>query len=241
MKTRLLLEAALEQQPVLHYTSIDISSEFLRDSCLRLLKTYPLLRVTGLAAEYADALPALPEIEGPRLFLFLGSNIGNFTPKEATNFLARLRSVMNREDRLLLGIDLIKDRRVLEAAYNDSAGVTAQFNKNLLRRINKELGANFNLDGFQHHAPFVEGQARIEMRLVSLREQTVMVDAVETEYHFDAGEIIHTENSHKYTLDSLARLCQPAGLRIQSCWKDEYGRFATVLLRPSACYGNTEL
>ena len=240
-KTRLLLEAALKQQATLHYTAIDISGDFLRASCLDLLGAYPALSITGLATEYGDALRVLPETEGPRLFLFLGSNIGNFTGEEATGFLARLRAVMRREDRLLLGIDLVKDRTVLEAAYNDPAGVTAQFNKNLLRRINLELGANFRPDDFQHHAPFVEDQSRIEMRLVSALDQEVTIDAVETTYRFAAGEIVHTENSHKYTLDSAARLCQPAGLRIQSRWKDERDWFAELLLRPSACYGEGNL
>lgn len=237
-KTRLLLEATLKQQTNLHYTAIDISGDFLRASCLDLLQAYPLLSITGIATEYGDALRVLPNHDGPRLFLFLGSNIGNFTGEEATQFLARLKAVMRREDRLLLGIDLVKDRAILEAAYNDAAGVTSRFNKNLLERINLELGADFNPDAFQHHAPFVADQSRIEMRLVSTREQAVTIDAVETTYHFAAGEIVHTENSHKYTLDSAARMCQPAGLRIQSCWKDERHWFAELLLRPSACYGD---
>lgn len=238
-KTRLLIEAALRQQPHLDYVPIDISGDFLRLSCLNLLNDYPDLSVTGLAAEYNDAMRALPEElpqsgqSNPRLFLFLGSNIGNFEREEATAFLARLRGCMLPQDRLLLGVDLAKDRSVLEAAYNDSAGVTAQFNKNLLRRINYELTADFDLDGFSHHAPFVNEHSRIEMHLISEREQTVTIDYLELAFNFAAGEVIHTENSHKYTNDSFAALCRPAGLSIQRAWKDPNNWFALMLLEPT--------
>ncbi len=235
VKTRLLIEAALRQQPKLTYVPIDISGDFLRESCLTLLEDYPALCVTGLAAEYSDAMQALPEEdlgEGTRLFLFLGSNIGNFTHDEATRFLGRLRAVMRPQDRLLLGVDLVKDRSVLEAAYNDSAGVTAAFNKNLLWRINQELDADFELDCFAHHAPFVEEHSRIEMHLISERAQTVTIDYLELSISFEEGEVIHTENSHKYTPDSFERLCQPAGLHIHQVWTDEREWFSMMLLEP---------
>lgn len=235
VKTRLLIEAALGQQSTLTYVPIDISGDFLRESCLTLLTDYPALFVAGLAAEYNDAMTALPEEElgeGTRLFLFLGSNIGNFTHAEATAFLARIRSIMRPQDRLLLGVDLVKERSVLEAAYNDAAGVTAEFNKNLLRRINVELEANFDLDGFRHHAPFVEHEARIEMHLVSERHQTVTSRFLELSFSFDEGETIHTENSHKYTRDSLERLSRPAGLHVGDSWTDDRHWFSLMLLEP---------
>ena len=235
IKTRLLIQSALAQQPALTYVPIDISGDFLRASCLELLDDYPQLRVSGIAAEYSDALRVLPDPEGPRLFLFLGSNIGNFANDEAQAFLARLRDVMRPADRLLLGVDLVKDRAVLRAAYNDASGVTAQFNKNLLTHINRELTADFDLDQFTHDAPFVEDGSRIEMRLVSRRDQTVTIEYLDMTFDIAAGEIIHTENSHKYTLDSVSRLCGPAGLELQSCWTDDREWFAELLLTPKTC------
>ena len=231
-KTRLLIEAAIRQQATTTYVPIDISGDFLRASCLNLLHEYPSLAVTGVAAEYSDAIRALPDPTGPRLFLFLGSNIGNFEADEATAFLAQLRAGMLPNDRLLIGVDLVKDPNVLEAAYNDAAGVTGEFNKNLLRRINRELRADFDPDGFAHHAPFVPEHARIEMHLVSQREQTVHIEELELDFDFAAGEIVHTENSHKYTPESFANLCAPAGLTIQARWTDANEWFAELLLRP---------
>ena len=231
-KTRLLIEAAMDQQDTTTYVPIDISGDFLHASCLSLLQDYPSLAVTGLAAEYSESLRVLPDPDGPRLFLFLGSNIGNFEQDEACAFLAGLRAAMLPNDRLLIGVDLVKDIAVLEAAYNDAAGVTGEFNKNLLRRINRELIGDFDLDGFAHHAPFVQEHARIEMHLVSKFDQTVNLNELDLRFDFAAGEIVHTENSHKYTLESFARLCAPAGLEIQARWTDENNWFAELLLRP---------
>lgn len=233
-KTRLLLEAALKRQPSLHYVPVDISAQFLRETCLMLLAEYPRLSVTGIAAEYNDSVDALPTHDGPRLLLFLGSNIGNFQRDEATAFLTRIRQAMQPEDRLLVGVDLVKDRRVLTAAYNDAQGITAAFNKNLLARINRELRGEFDQDAFDHDAPFVEAASRIEMWLISRREQTVRVPEIERVFHFAQGEGIHTENSHKYTLASFAALCAPAGLDVQETWTDDRHWFAHFLLRPTA-------
>jgi dimethylhistidine N-methyltransferase len=231
-KTRILLDAVLDRQRRLHYTPIDISSEFLRASALSLLAAYDRLFVTALAAEYNDAIPLLPGHDGPRLILFLGSNIGNFEHEEAVGFLARIRRQMQKRDRILIGVDLVKERRILEAAYNDAAGVTEAFNKNLLLRVNRELGANFDPDRWEHAAPFVEEASRIEMRLVSPNRQAVFFGAFEQKVSFEEGEFIHTENSHKYTLASFAALCAAAGLGIQERWLDERKRFAVMLLKP---------
>lgn len=231
-KTRLLMDALLARQDRLHYVPIDISREFLRASALTLLSEYDRLTVTAVAAEYDDSLPALPSHAGPRLFLFLGSNIGNFTHLEAIDFLARLRQRMQSQDRLLIGVDLRKDPAIIEAAYNDALGVTAAFNKNLLARINAELGADFDLDRFEHAAPFVAAESRIEMRLISRCRQTVRLPSVDKKFAFEAGEFIHTENSHKYTLAGFAALCKDACLEIQNDWLDPQAWFAVVLLRP---------
>ena len=231
LKTRLLINAALDCQRHLHYTSVDISSDFLRRSSLSLLNEYERLSITAIAAEYNDAIPILPHHEGPRLILFLGSNIGNFDSEEAVAFLRRIGHQMNREDRLLIGFDLLKELSIIEAAYNDAAGVTAAFNKNLLARINRELGGAFVLDDFEHAAPFVEDRARIEMRLISRCHQSAYISTPEQAFHFEADEYIHTENSHKYTIESFAGICHAAGLEIQAQWLDERAWFAVALLR----------
>jgi L-histidine Nalpha-methyltransferase len=233
-KTRLLLAAALRRQSALHYTPIDISGEFLRSSAVRLLADFPRLDVTAIAAEYHDGIAALPRAGVPRLILFLGSSIGNFTRDEASAFLAHVRESMRPEDRLLVGIDLLKERATIEAAYNDSLGVTAAFNRNLLTRVNRELGADILLDAFAHSAPFVEQHARIEMHLVCRRAHRAYVGAVDMHFQFHRGETIHTENSHKYSLGGFASLCHGAGLDVQRHWTDAREWFALLLVKPSA-------
>jgi dimethylhistidine N-methyltransferase len=230
-KTRLLLEAALAQQRHLHYVPIDISADFLRASALSLLDEYDRLTVTAIAGEYQEGIAALPDHDQPRLILFLGSSIGNFTRVESVDFLRHVRQQMQSQDRLLVGIDLRKDRRVIEAAYNDSEGVTAQFNRNLLIRINRELGGDFNLNAIAHHAPFVEAESRIEMRLISKRRQAVRVAAIDQTITLEQGEYIHTENSHKYSLSGFDTLCRKAGLTIQDLWQDDREWFAVLLLK----------
>ena len=231
-KTRLLLSAALERQSGLHYVPIDISGNFLRQSAEILLKDYARLRITAIAAEYADAGAVVPNHDGPRLFLFLGSNIGNFDRDGAVSFLKNVRQVMQPRDRILLGVDLLKDSAIIEAAYNDRQGVTAKFNKNLLVRINAELDADFDLDAFEHSAPFVEEHDRIEMRLVSKKAQEVRIGALNQTHRFEEGEYIHTENSHKHCPNQFRLLCRAAGLEIQEQWRDARDWFSVLLLRP---------
>ncbi len=231
-KTRFLLDALLKQQTALHYTSIDISRDFLRESAQTLLSDYPQLKVTALAAEYHAAIKYLPPSKMPRLFLFLGSNLGNFETTEAVGFLQQLRGAMQPHDRLLLGVDLVKDQQTLEAAYNDKQGITAAFNKNLLHRINRELDADFDTAQFTHLASFVADHSRIEMHLVSKKAQSVHIKALRQTFSFRAGESIHTENSHKYTRRSIAELCAQAGLAIQDSLMDSEQRFAALPVRP---------
>jgi L-histidine N-alpha-methyltransferase len=233
-KTRLLLDAALSQQRRLHYMPIDISGDFLRASALSLLTEYDRLSVTAIAAEYHDGIAALPDHDLARLILFLGSSIGNFTREEAIDFLSHVRQQMLPKDRLLIGIDLLKDRQVIEAAYNDADGVTARFNKNLMVRVNRELSGDFDLSAIVHHAPFVESESRIEMRLISKRRQRAKIEALEMEFTLEQEEFIHTENSHKYSLAGFASLCRQAGLTLQGRWLDEREWFALLLLQPMA-------
>jgi len=231
-KTRLLMDALLARQKHLHYLPIDISRDFLYHCSRTLLTEYPHLSITAIAGEYNDAIDALPSAGGPRLFLFLGSNIGNFERHEAVAFLRRMRHAMKPDDRLLLGVDLVKERSVLEAAYNDAAEVTAAFNKNLLRRCNHELDADFDLAQFDHYAPFIPAESRIEMRLISRCDQTVTLGATGETFHFRAGEFLHTEYSHKYTLSDVYTLCHQAGLETMACRQDERGWFNVSLLAP---------
>lgn len=232
-KTRLLIETALAEQSTLDYAPIDISGEFLLQTANKLLDRYSNLRVTALAAEYRDAVEKIPQPAGPRLFLFLGSNLGNFTSDESVEFLGDIARIAKPQDRILLGLDLKKDRRILEAAYNDSQGVTAEFNKNILRRINVELGGEFDLDAFEHRAPYSTRYARIEMLLVSMAKQSVAVGALGKRFEFAKGETLHTEYSHKYTPRNFAPIARAAGLDVERRWNDDDGWFSLVLLRRS--------
>ncbi|MDE0504589.1 MAG: L-histidine N(alpha)-methyltransferase, partial [Candidatus Poribacteria bacterium] len=232
IKTRLLINAALKRQKHLHYIPVDISSSFLKASSHALLGQIDELSITAIAAEYADALPIIPAPKEPRLFLFIGSNIGNFNRAEAVSFMTKIRKRMDSKDRLLISFDLVKASHILEAAYNDAAGVTAAFNKNLLARINRELGATFSISEFDHFAPFVQEHSRIEMRLISKCPQYVYINNLQREFSFEQGEYIHTEDSHKYTFQSFAEICRAAGLEIQNQWLDKQKWFAVALLKP---------
>ena len=231
-KTRLLLDALFARQSTLRYVPIDISRAFLRESAETLLREYPGLDVTALAGEYFDAAAALPAADGPRLILFLGSNIGNLPHEDAIRFLRLIRRGMKPHDRILVGTDRVKDRTILERAYDDTQGVTARFNLNLLARINREIGGTFDLARFRHAAPYDERRERIEMRLVSVGAQTARIDDLDTDFSFEDGEAIVTEWSQKYTPESFAALCAPAGLEIAASWSDEREWFTQWLLKP---------
>jgi dimethylhistidine N-methyltransferase len=191
------------------------------------------LEIVAVAAEYHEGLRHLRnESDRPRLILWLGSNVGNFTRAEAATFLRRIRDTMTPADRMLVGVDLRKDRAVLEAAYDDSAGVTAAFNLNLLTRINHELDGNFDLSAFRHRAVYNQDLGRIEMYLVSTRTQSVTIGRVGFTVGFAAGETVHTENSYKYTRAEIAAVAAAAGLQSQCFWQDAAGRFSLHLLAP---------
>jgi L-histidine Nalpha-methyltransferase len=228
-KTRLLIEALLACQPELHYVPVDISSAALEASAQELLGTYPALRITAYASDYSGALEVLPRTDCRRLALFLGSNIGNFDHPEALLFLLGLRAALRPGDALLLGADLKKSRAVLEAAYDDSLGVTAAFNLNVLARLDRELGADFDIRRFAHRAFYNEALERVEMHLVSLVEQTVHIRDLGLDVRFAEGETIHTENSYKYDLEGLTRLAEKAGFERTRTWLDGERRFSSSL------------
>lgn len=229
VRTRLLLEALSPGRRV-RYVPIDICRPVLEQSAADLLKRFGTLEIVAIAAEYHQGLRYLAsESDRPRLILWLGSNIGNFPRAEAATFLRRLRDTMTPADRMLIGIDLRKDRAALEAAYDDAAGVTAAFNGNLLARINHGLSGDFDLSAFQHRAIYNEDLGRIEMYLVSTRTQSVTIGRIELTVTFEAGEAIHTENSYKYSLAEINALATAAGLQEQCSWQDAADRFSLYL------------
>ena len=226
VKVRLLLDALVAPAA---YVPIDISREQLARVARELRAEYPNVAVVPLAADYTSQidLPALPP-GSRRLAFFPGSTIGNFHPTEAAAFLSRIRRTVGASGALVLGVDRRKDAATLDAAYDDAAGVTAAFNRNLLARLNRELGADFDLERFSHRAFFNEGASRVEMHLVSLGEQTVHVGGAEI--HFAHGESIWTESSYKYDERRLEELVSAAGLRIDRLWTDDGDRFWVAML-----------
>jgi dimethylhistidine N-methyltransferase len=229
-KTRLLIDAMLRRHGGLRYVPVDISRNMLEASALDLLDRYEALEIRAIASEYEVGLRHLRgESDAPKLIAWLGSTIGNLTRDEGAAFLGTVRAAMSPGDRLLVGIDLRKDRAVLEAAYDDSAGVTARFNLNLLERINRELGGHFDLANFAHRAVYDEVSGRVEMHLVSTREQRVSIEELGFEVEFGAQETIHTENSHKYDQAEIDALAASAGLRRDSEWLDARGYFSLNL------------
>ena len=230
-KTRKIIEAMIRRRGQLLFVPIDISVSALKDSSEALLGSYPELRIHAYAAEYFQALESLPSLgRPPVLVLFLGSNIGNFEPDEALNFLRAIRRVLRPKDALLLGADLKKDRAVLEAAYNDPLGVTRAFIVNELERINRELDANFDLWAFGLRSFYNEKVGRVEVYLESLSNQAVEIRDLDLSLHFGVGERIHMENAYKFDLDDLNRLAADTGFSLERTWLDKGKRFSSNLL-----------
>jgi L-histidine N-alpha-methyltransferase len=230
-KTRLIIEALLRKQREVTFVPVDISATALESSSRILLQSYPGLKIEAYAADYFAALAELgKKARGRRLALFLGSNISNFDPPEALKFLTRLREVLSSGDGLLLGADLKKDKATLEAAYNDALGVTAAFNLNVLARINRELGGEFNLRAFEHRAFYNDEAGRVEIYIESKSDQTVVIKELGIKAHFSSGELIHTENSYKYGLNEIATMAAATGFDAARTWLDSQKRFSSNLL-----------
>jgi len=226
-KARLLIDAA---PAVAAYVPVDISAQWLAEEAARLRRDYPQLAVLPVAADFTQAFRLPAALAGlPRAGFFPGSTIGNFEPHQATAFLHHAARILDKDAILIVGVDLVKDVEVLTAAYNDAAGVTAAFNLNLLARINRELGADFDLTAFSHQAFFNRERSRIEMHLASRRDQRVAVCGRVIE--FRECETIHTENSYKYTPDSFAALTRRAGWTPLESWTDADGYFLVQALR----------
>lgn len=230
-KTRLVIEALLREQNELLFMPVDISASALESSSRILLQSYPRLSIEAYAADYFAGLAELRKTDrGRTLALFLGSNISNFDPEEAIRFLKAMRRVLRKGDALLLGADLKKDRSVLEAAYNDALCVTSAFNLNVLARINRELGGNFELRAFKHHAFYNEHLGRIEIYIQSLMNQRVRIEKLNLEVEFSVGELIHTENSYKYDQLGIEELATTTGFTRTRTWLDSRERFSSNLL-----------
>jgi dimethylhistidine N-methyltransferase len=227
LKTRILLDAAPQ---IAAYVPIDISRDALAEAARSLGRDYPDLQVAPLAEDFTTALRLPSEAAArPILGFFPGSTIGNFAPDEARGFLARARHLLGVGARFLVGVDLVKPQAELVAAYDDALGVTAAFNKNLLVRINRELGGDFDPESFAHRARWNGAESRIEMHLESLRDQEV--EAAGRRFRFAAGETLHTENSYKFTLEGFSRLAESAGWRAERWWASAHPAFAIMLLR----------
>jgi L-histidine Nalpha-methyltransferase len=228
-KTRVIITALLARRPTATYMPVDVSPTALAGAARRLRLRFPTLAVTPVAAKYPDELSFLRAAPEPRLVLFLGSNIGNYEPADGTSLLRAIRRRLAPRDSLLLATDLRKDPALLVPAYDDSAGVTARFNKNVLVRLNRQLGARFELDLFRHLARWNARASRIEMHLESLADQVVPIPSLGLTVHLRAGERIHTESSYKFTRRTVARMLGAAGFTPRRTWTDPRGWFALHL------------
>jgi dimethylhistidine N-methyltransferase len=230
-KTRLLIEAILRRQNDVLYHPIDISPGALSASVAALLASYDRLSVSAYASDYFDVLAARRiEPERRALVLFLGSNIGNYAPVEARRLLHAVASAFRPGDGLLLGVDLKKDARTHETAYDDPTGVTAAFNKNLLARINRELGGSFDPRAFDFTAAYDVMRGAVDSYLVSKRAQRVPIAVLERDYAFAAGERIHTESSYKFSVEDVIALACETGFHLARDWSDRGRRFLVSLL-----------
>jgi L-histidine Nalpha-methyltransferase len=238
LKTRILLKPFLGNLKKVCYFPIDVSLKMLKKSIKDLSKEYVNLEIFGICSDYVSGLMKINHfmkmknnIPKNKLIIFLGSSIGNFDPKEAKNFLYSLKRYIRQEDALLIGIDLEKDKRILDKAYNDKKGLTAKFNLNILARINRELDGEFKLSSFEHKSFYNIHKHRIEMHLESKLDQEVRVGAIKKTFHFKKGETIHTENSYKYSQNNLSELVKNAGLEMIQSFTDRKKQYTLILLK----------
>ena len=229
-KTRILLSMLEKLQKHVEYFPIDIST-ILKESTTTLLDDYENLHMTGIIDSYESGLNFVKNYDNKKnLIIFLGSSFGNFDYEPGLRFLEQINSSMKDGDLFLIGLDLVKDKNVLEHAYDDSQGITAQFNLNVLSRINSELDSNFNVDKFTHHTVYNESKNRVEIYLRSLENQLVNITKAGIMLQIKQNELIHTENSYKYTIPKIKKIFSRTGFRIRDMWFDEKKYFCLVLL-----------
>lgn len=227
-KTRVLLENIFTRNKLPCYYPVDICEDILKENENLMRRMLPELEVRSIVGDFLNSLQCIEQIQGRRFVLFLGSNIGNYDDGEAIKLLSNVRKSLRPGDLFLLGADLVKDPRAIVAAYDDSSGVTQRFNLNLLRRINRELGANFNLAEFSHYASYDPIRKEAASFLVSMRDQAVSLSTGE-EFHFHEHETIHTEISRKYLRSDLERIASEAGFAIQSHFTDTKQQYVVSL------------
>lgn len=228
-KTRHLLDAMRDGGALDTYVPVDISEEITHQTAASLVDEYPGLAVRGLVCDFEQHLERIPDGDGARMIAFLGGTIGNLYPRQRHAFLERIAALLGPGDSLLLGTDLIKDSARLEAAYNDSAGVTAEFNKNVLEVLNRQLGADFDLDAFEHVARYDAEAERMDIRLRSLADQDVRLEGLDLEISFADGEEMRTEISTKFTRERLESVYAGAGLELRGWFTDRAGDYALSL------------
>ena len=233
-KTRVLLDALHRAGTLERYVPVDVTESMVRDCADELTLEYPGLRVHGVIGDFERHLDRVPPADGPRLVVFLGGTIGNFPPGSRRRFLRQIAGLLGPRDHLLMGTDLVKDAGVLKDAYDDQQGVTAEFNRNVLHVLNRELDADFDPGDFDHVALFDDRHEWVEMRLRARRDHTVTVSALELDVHFDAGEEMRTEISAKFTRPRLEGDLDAAGLQLVRWLTDPEDLFALTLSRPSA-------
>jgi L-histidine N-alpha-methyltransferase len=226
-KTRALLDAMRSAGCLDTYCPVDISEEITRDTAERIAAEYGI-KIRGLVCDFEFDLERVP-VEGPRVIALLGGTIGNFAPHQRAGFLRRIANLLGEEDRFLLGVDLVKDRKTLETAYNDPHGVTAEFNKNVLAVLNRELGADFDIDAFEHVARWDPENLWVDIRLRSLANQVVNVESLDMQVAFSAGEEMRTEISTKFARSGLEGIYAEAGLELTDWWTDAEGLYALSL------------
>ncbi|MDQ3018956.1 MAG: L-histidine N(alpha)-methyltransferase [Bacteroidota bacterium] len=232
LKTNYLIKSFLKTRDRLCYTPIDVSNILVESSKL-LIETYEKLFINGIVSFYKEGIDFIFSLDNsPKLIIFLGSSIGNFTEEERILFMKMLKNDMKEADRLLIGFDLVKDKKVLEDAYNDSKGITAEFNLNILHRINTELDGKFNLKKFEHKAIFNADESRIEMYLIAKEKMEIAINGIEETIKFEKEEKIHTENSYKFTNEMINRLAENSGLEFSDCYSDERNYFSLCAFRP---------
>jgi len=228
-KTRLILDILSKNQSKLEYFPIDIS-EILTESSELLLKDYPKLKITGIIDTYEGGLEFLKDYDSKNnLIIFLGSSYGNFSPDDGLDFLIKINSMMKSNDLFLIGLDLVKDKSILESAYNDSQNITAEFNLNVLNRINNELDANFVLENFRHYSIYNDQKQRIEMYVESLLNQTVTIGKSSDQIYLKKNELIHTEFSHKFQIHQIENLLKQSGFNLIKIWLDDKQHYSLSL------------
>jgi L-histidine Nalpha-methyltransferase len=238
LKTRILLGPFLTKLKIVTYFPIDVSLKMLKKSIKDLFREYANLQIYGICSDYVSGLVKINafmklkrEIPNKKFIIFLGSSIGNFDPIDAIDFLHSIARYVLKEDLLLIGIDLEKDKSILDRAYNDKNGITAKFNFNVLARINRELEGEFNISNFEHRSFYNIHKHRIEMHLESKLDQQVRIGAIGKKFYFKKGEKIHTENSYKYSLRRLNKLVKKAGLQVIRNFTDPEEQYTLLLLK----------